>query len=796
MNFEFNYNSSRSRKSRFYVKFSDHIKLALEISVALLFAVGIGLWFGNTLFGSLVLALAIILALPLIWYENDIKKMQPKIEPKNGVLWLEEALLPEVAGKLKSIECPFNLWLAVKDTWQQQFFCIRYGVPVDLYESLSKEATDVQSILQHALDLSQHHGENQISIPSLMVALFKTHPSHAEVLGVLGLDEKELETSIDWLHHNEEIIRNAKNRKHTGGLARDWTFGYTPTLNSMANNISRVIERGGHLKRDTAPHQATVNEMIKFMSKGRQNVLLVGEVGVGKTTTVYSFAESILNDKTVPEIIRYNQVFSINPSSIIGMSNNRNQVEMAVYKIISEAHKSKNAILFFDDAASFFQDGNGAIDISKVILPIINNGAVPIIMSMTPSEWQNISVQNQAMTGSVNYLAITEPDRNSVMRVLENHSLKVEHQSGVFITYQSLVQAIDLSDRYINDIAYPGKAIKLLENSINHAEGKLITAKSVQQSVEVTYGVKVQVASGLEKQELLNLEDQIHQHMINQTRAVKVVSDALRRSRSGVSNPDKPIGTFLFLGPTGVGKTELSKAVASVYFGDVGKIVRVDMNEFTQSSDVGRLLDISSSTSFLSEVGRNRHTVVLFDEIEKAHPEVVNVFLQLLDEGVMRDVNNKKVSFKDAIIIATSNAGADLIRKYIEAGQEVEQFEQEFINTLIDSNIFKAEFLNRFDESVVFRPLKPEELMQVVDLLLADVNKNLSKQKVAVNLTQEAKWWLVQQGYDPRLGARPLRRMVQRTVENVVAKKILQSDFRPSSTLQLDVADLETEATN
>jgi ATP-dependent Clp protease ATP-binding subunit ClpA len=220
------------------------------------------------------------------------------------------------------------------------------------------------------------------------------------------------------------------------------------------------------------------------------------------------------------------------------------------------------------------------------------------------------------------------------------------------------------------------------------------------------------------------------------------------------------------------------------------------MNEYTQSSDTARLLDISSATSLLSSIGRNPFAVVLFDEIEKAHPEVVNVLLQLLDEGVMRDTNNKEVSFKDAIVIATSNAGADDIRAYIEAGYQVEQFEKEFINSIIAKNIFKPEFLNRFDETVLFRPLTEAELVQVVDLLMASFNKNLGRQKVSVTLTEQAKMWLANKGYDPQFGARPLRRMVQRTVENVVAKKLLQSNFTPGTNLTLDVVDLEQEAQN
>jgi ATP-dependent Clp protease ATP-binding subunit ClpC len=281
--------------------------------------------------------------------------------------------------------------------------------------------------------------------------------------------------------------------------------------------------------------------------------------------------------------------------------------------------------------------------------------------------------------------------------------------------------------------------------------------------------------------------------MINQVRAVQVVSDALRRARAGVRNQNKPIGTFLFLGPTGVGKTELAKSLAAVYFGGEDRIVRVDLNEYSQESDVTRLLEVgaANSTSLTAQIAKQPFSVVLLDEIEKAHPNVLNVLLQLLDEGTLRDAQNKPISFKDAIVIATSNAGAERIRQHIDAGEQIEQFEEQFMNELIDSSIFRPEFINRFDEAVLFRPLTVTELMQVVDLMVIGINKTLATQKFSVTLTDEAKAFLAQEGYDPRLGARPLRRLTQRSIENIMAQKILEGTIVPGSVIQLDVAELQ-----
>jgi ATP-dependent Clp protease ATP-binding subunit ClpA len=360
--------------------------------------------------------------------------------------------------------------------------------------------------------------------------------------------------------------------------------------------------------------------------------------------------------------------------------------------------------------------------------------------------------------------------------------------------YQSLKEAYRLSSRYLHDQAMPGKAIKLLEAAGQGAADQgLVTAAVVQQAIERMSGIKASTASTVDEREaLLNLETKIHERMINQTRAVQVVSDALRRARSGVRNQDRPIGTFLFLGPTGVGKTELAKSLAAIYFGGENNLIRLDMNELVQPGDVSRLLADAASDpySLAAQITKQPFSVVLLDEIEKAHPNVLGTLLQVLDEGIMRDVNNREVSFRDSIVIATSNAGADIIRAHIENGESLEQFEQSFIDELINSRQFLPEFINRFDEVVLFRPLKPDELLQVVDLLIAGINKNLALQKIQVQVNDDAKRALVEKGYDARLGARPMRRVVQRTIENFIARSMLSGTVMPGSTITVTLEDI------
>lgn len=744
---------------------------------------------------GLIASPTLVLIMLKLWANGELREMPayfPQAKPQ--VLDLHLALDRRVLGRLDDADTPQQIWKAVRGMWRQRFFSDRYGIGYEIFDTkLSDDPAVGQAVWDRAYELAKREGQDSITGATITVALLSTIHGYDDYLAELHLEPSDLVIGIDWQRHIELLVERIRNKSSFGGLARDWASGYTPILNRLGHNMSLDVQNGGFLSRFIPAQRQTVDQMIATLSgAARPNVVLVGGNGVGKSTLVYDFTQRLLLDPHVPKNIRYHKVISVNAPLLISQVSDSKTLESIILGVLAEARAAKNVIIFFDRAELFFQSGTGKIDLSSILLPAIENGSVRMIFAMGDNEWHTLSANSTALASLLNYQVAAEPDQENTMRIMQDQALLIEAKHGITFMYQSLLEAYRLSERYVHDLAFPGKAIRVLEAAVNFADAGMVTEASIQQSLESTLGVKVQGASKEEKQALLNLEDQIHERMINQTRAVKVVSDALRRARSGVGNPNKPIGTFLFLGPTGVGKTELAKALSHAYFGGDYRIVRVDMNEFVRSEDVSRLLApaVEQGTSLLASIRKQPFSVVLFDEIEKAHPDVVNVFLQLLDEGIMRDTANREVSFRDAIVIATSNAGADMIREHIEKGEELEQFEKQFMNDLINSNQFRPEFLNRFDETVLFRPLKPEELLLVVDLLIEGVNKTLARQKVGVALTDNAKKWLVDNGYDARLGARPLRRMVQRSVENIVARKILQSDFKPGSTLTLDADDL------
>ena len=788
MNFVFNYHASAARKARLFVAMTSVTRLILMALSFVSIVSGVLLLASNTLIGLGVIGVGIWFLLPLIWYKYELSHLPARIGTS-----LETSLSSEVVGRLASTESPFHIWQAVHGTHQQRFFSLRFGILPELFDQLiTHDADQTQTVLADAHALAEKHQLSYITTGAILVALIDSIPNSRVLLAEMSLSIEDLEESIDWLHHHESVLHRLGAKSQFGGLARNWIGGYTPRLNELAHNMTEDIEHGGFMHRDLSVHSQTVKDMIPLLSQSYRNAVLVGGLGAGKTTTVFSFAQSLLVNPKHAGPLGYNHVLALDAATLISHSP-EGSIEALLQSLMVEANRAQNIILFFDQASLFFKEGRGSVDIGNLLEPVVSNGKVPVILALEPTEWQVLKKKYPSFASRTNVITMPEPSKAAVMQILEDQTLILEAEHDCVFMYQALKEAYRLSGHYMSEIAMPGRAIKALEMSVGFSEKGIVTQRSVQLGIESAFGVKVQATTKAAKKELLNLEDKIHTRMINQTRAVKVVADALRRSQSGVGNTNKPIGTFLFLGPTGVGKTQLSKAIAAEYFSGEDAIVRIDMNEFVSSEDVARLVDADSPQSMLAQVQRNPFSVVLLDEIEKAHPDVVNAMLQMLDEGVMHDKKNTSVSFKDTIVIATSNAGADQIRTYIDNGKEVKDFEDEFVSSLIDSKAFKPEFLNRFDETVVFRPLKPDELLQLVDMLLSAININLHEKQVEVVLTKAAKQWLVDEGYDARLGARPLRRTVQRSVENIVAKRLLEDDSIAGKTIKLDVKDLEDE---
>lgn len=793
MEMNLNINSARAAKARLANHLGGVTRALLIVCCVLLFVVGVLLLVLGISTGWFIASLAAWPMMLVLWQSGELKHV-PLVVPAKSV---DDKLSSDILQHLPKQSSPNQIATAVMQTRAGLFFAARFGItPNFLQQITSSEQSDSAEVWRRANEVAEELGLEEITAGTIIYGLMSLFPEHESVLAHNHLELSDIKTGILWQQHLEALVKYHKRPRRTGGVARDWTFGYTPLLSRFGSNISEQIAAGGLLNVDLESHADALKQITDtFSNNGRQNVALVGPMGAGKTTVVHSFAESLLDASSkLPNSLKFRQVVMLDAASLLSAAPGRGELEDLIMRIFGEAFAAKNIILCLDDAQLFFEDGVGSVDMSNVLLPIIEAGRLRLILTMDEQRYLQISQRNSALANALNRVSIVPATKEETIAVMQDQLIITEFARKVTYSYQSLHEAYRLSERYVHDLAMPGRALKLLESAAAYAENGFVTMNSVQTAIEQTQGIKIGTASKTDEREtLLNMEQLIHERMIDQERAVSVVSDALRRARAGVRNENRPIGTFLFLGPTGVGKTELAKALADVYFGGEGRIIRIDMNEYVRNEDVARLIadGANDASSLTAQVMKQPFSVVLLDEIEKANPNVLTTLLQLLDEGILRDINNREVSFRDAIIIATSNAGADRIREYIERGYKLEQFEDKFVDELITTSQFRPEFLNRFDEIVMFTPLGKAELLQVIDLIIKGVNKTLAVQKVSVIVEQKAKELLVEKGYDPRLGARPMRRVVQRVVENNVAKAILAGIIKPGATITISASQVE-----
>ena len=781
----FDYNNLRAKKSRLMNGLRGILFLLKILKIVGILS-GFCLILIDSAFGWLILAFSSIMTILIYWWNGELHRLEPSKE-----LNIEGQLASNILGKLSKNPTSEQIAKVVLESSGGKFIISRFGLGKTTIESLSQiPQNSPENIFQTALQIQQKLKTKTVSGSVLALAIIRNFPNYETLLAQFYLDFEDLERGVLWHDHIFSLISQSKIPIKTGGIARDWSFGYTPTLNRFGVNITNQVSNNILMSSNLGQHKDLVSKMVEqFSGNGKQNIALIGADGVGKTTVVNSFAAKIANgSEKIPSNLKFRQVVSLDAASLIAAAPGRGEIENLLNYVLNEAYAAKNIIICLDNAQLFFEDGVGSVDVSNLLLPIIQAGTLRLILTLDEQRFLQISAKNPALAQAMNRLHVKPANYDETLAVMQDKLLIFEHQNGVFYQFQALKEAFKLSERYIFDLEMPGRAVRLLEMGAGFADNKIVTASSVEKAIEQTMNVKIATANvNEEKETLLNLEDLLHARMVGQEKAVSAVANALRRARTGVRNQNRPIGTFLFLGPTGVGKTELSKALSEVYFNGENNIVRLDLNEFVNLEDVSRLIadGARDASSLTAQMMKKPFSVVLLDEIEKAHPNVLTALLQVLDEGILRDEKNREVSFRDAIIIATSNAGSERIQELISRGYDSTSAEEIIVNDLIASREFRPEFLNRFDEIVVFEPLTKENLMQIIDLMIFGVNKTLAGQKITVSVTPEAKILLANLGYDPKLGARPMRRVIQRVVENTIARKMLSGEAQAGSSIEI-----------
>jgi ATP-dependent Clp protease ATP-binding subunit ClpC len=585
-------------------------------------------------------------------------------------------------------------------------------------------------------------------------------------------------------------------------IGKDWSYGKSYFLDRFSDPLNMTIPPGVEYHKEDALTLGVI------LSKSREaNALIVGEEGVGKIEVIETLLQSIEDGKATPAL-KHKRFLVLDTAVFISAMENKEVLEEAILKVFKEAESAGNIVLIIPDFSSLIRDAqNLGSNMPTLMDRFLASSSVQVIAIANTPEFHAIIEKNQALMQRFSPIIIRGEEAGQILSILERSIAGLENSEGVFFTYQAIHGAVKSAERYFVGSPLLEKSLDIMIEAAARAkenERRAVLESDVESLIASQTGIPTGKISHDEQWRLENLEELLHHRIVGQNEAIKAISNALRRTRAGIGNPNRPIGSFLFFGPTGVGKTETTKALAEIFFGPQNnsayvaghgeeRILRLDMSEYNTPDALNRLIgSISGESGILGSMLRdNPYGVLLLDEFEKTEETVLDLFLQILDEGVFSDAAGRKVSARNTIIIATSNAGSDLIFKAMERGEGLEGEKDKVISEIVGRGIFKPELLNRFDGIILFHPLSREHLRNVARLMLERLAWRLKAQGISIDINEDLISFLVEKGLDPKFGARSLNRAVQETVEKVIADKIIAGELRPGSVASLSKEDLE-----
>ncbi|MBZ9577850.1 ATP-dependent Clp protease ATP-binding subunit [Patescibacteria group bacterium] len=663
-------------------------------------------------------------------------------------------------------------------------------------ELKAKESDNFQRTILEALGIAQKKNHTRIEIGDVLSALAKHNLIFKRILVKHKLKAEDIENLTWWLENIKEKIKKRKrfweyeNLAKRGTLAKEWTAGYTIALDRYSKDLTDSIR-----KKDLefVGHKEEMKRIERILARREiNNVLIIGEPGTGKRSMVYALTQMSLLGRSLPGV-SYKRVVELDVPALLAQLESMEDVEATLDKIFQEVVLAGNIILVIDGFHNYIGQVSrpGIIDISGVIAPYLRFPQFQIVAITTYEGLHRYIEKNPSILSLFGKVEVSGISQRETLVLLGYLTFALEKRYKIFISYPAMREIISLTDRYFPSLHFPEKAIDILDEVAVYVAGstreKVVLPKHIAKIITEKTEIPVGEIEAKEREVLLNLENLIHQRIINQDEAVKEVSTALRRARSEVTVRKGSMGCFLFLGPTGVGKTETSKALAEYYFGSEKKMIRLDMSEFQDIKDIPRLIGSATETGLLTTpVRENPFSLILLDEIEKANHNILNLFLQVLDEGHLTDGFGRKVDFKNSIIIATSNAGYKVILEALKRKTEWAGVKQKLLDYLFEKRIFRPEFINRFDAVVVFRPLTKENLLDIAQLMLSKLKKNLQKKGIEFIITEPLKEKVVELGYSPVFGARAMRRVIQDKVENVLASALLSGQLKRGDRVELD----------
>jgi len=703
--------------------------------------------------------------------------------------------------------------------------------------------------LSNSVEEARSFNHSYVGTEHLLLGLLKTEDSiAAQVLNENGVDYDMVKNEIMKLLHPEPAPSSSTKGRTKGSV-----------LEFFTRNLVKMAQEG---KLDPIiGREQEIERVIQILSRRKKNnPVLIGEAGVGKTAIVEGLSQRIVRGE-VPAQLKNKKVLALDMAAIVAGTKYRGQFEERLKALINEIIESGDIIIFIDELHTIVGAGaaEGAIDASNMLKPALARGELQCIGATTMEEYRRYIEKNSALERRFQPIIVNPSTVEESIKILEGLKEKYEEHHRVRYTQEALEAAVTLSDRYISDRYLPDKAIDVIDEAgakvklstpphppeVLELEAKLSEIKSKKETAvrnqeyekaaklrdeqkrlerelskqkreyekreqyptvtreDVAYivsrwtGIPVSRIEEKESERLLRMEDEIKRRIVGQDQAISAIAKAIRRSRAGVKDPRRPIGSFIFLGPTGVGKTELARCLARFLFDDEAALVRLDMSEYMEKFNVSRLVGAppgyvgyEEGGQLTEKVRRRPYSVVLFDEIEKAHPDVFNILLQILEDGLLTDSFGRKVNFKNTVIIMTSNIGTAQIRKSAGLGFKLDEGQinyERMKEKLLEEvkKVFNPEFLNRVDEIIVFNPLSKEDMEKIVDIQLKDIEERLKEKKLRISIDQAGKELLVEEGFDPEYGARPIKRAIRRLIEDPLSEEILKGKFKSGSVVKI-----------
>jgi len=711
-----------------------------------------------------------------------------------------------------------------------------------------------KKVLEYGVEEARLMGHNYIGTEHLLLGLLKEKEGiAAKVLNALGI--RLVETREKILNLLQEPATKTKEKSKTPALDE---FGRDLTELAQTGKLDPLIGRENELER-----------VVQILSRRtKNNPVLIGEPGVGKTAIVEGLAQRIVN-REVPQLLFDQRVVALDLGALVAGTKYRGQFEARMKAIMKEIVQAENVMIFIDELHTLVGAGaaEGSVDASNMLKPALSRGEIQCIGATTLDEYRKYIEKNGALERRFQPIMVDPPSVEESIEILKGLRDRYETHHHLRIPDASIEQAVKLSARYVTDRFLPDKAIDVMDeagarvrlrritpppmvrdlqrkiNEIVRLKKEKIENQEFEKAVELRdqeedirrqidtlkqewedthdereivvteedmayvvsrmTGIPLSKIEEAESQRLLNMEDELHKRVVGQEEAIAVVTRAIRRSRAGLKDPRRPVGTFIFLGPTGVGKTELARALAEFLFGNESALIRVDMSEYMERFNVSRLtgappgyIGYDEGGQLTEQVRRKPYSVVLLDEIEKAHPDIYHVLLQVMDDGHLTDSYGRKVDFKNVVLIMTSNLSARVIEKNTAIGFQKDaedvtfsKMKESVMNEL--KKTFNPEFLNRIDEAVMFHPLNMEHIKQIVDIMLRGLNQQMGERGITLEIDDSAKEWLARQGYDAAYGARPLRRAIQRHIEDPLSEEVLRGEFPQGGVVQIKLAGEE-----